>query len=94
MASQRARHIQVSSPADCDRLKALLDQGADFADLAAAHSVCSTATQGGELGCFKPGFLPEVVTTALANAQVGELVGPLQSPWGFHLLEVTEREAS
>lgn len=91
MATQRARHIQLSSYTDCERLKKLLDGGADFVELAAIYSQCSTATQGGELGCFPVSFLPKVIATALAAAPVGELTGPIESPWGYHLLEVTER---
>lgn len=91
MATQRARHIQLSSYVDCERLKKLLEEGADFVELAAIYSQCSTATQGGELGCFSASFLPQVIATALAAAPVGELIGPVESPWGYHLLEVTER---
>ena len=91
MSTQRARHIQLSSYADCERLKTLLAEGADFVELAATFSECSTATQGGELGCFPASFLPQVIANALAAAPVGELTGPIESPWGYHLLEVTER---
>ena len=91
MATQRARHIQLSSYADGERLKQLLEDGADFVELAATFSQCSTATQGGELGCFPATFLPKIISEALAVAEVGKLIGPIESPWGYHLLEVTER---
>lgn len=93
MATQRARHIQLASYADGERLKQLLDDGADFVELAATFSQCSTATQGGELGCFPATFLPRVIADALADAEVGKLIGPIASPWGYHLLQVTERNA-
>ena len=93
MSTQRARHIQLSSYADCERLKKLLAEGADFVELAATFSQCSTATQGGELGCFPATFLPKVISDALAIAEVGQLIGPIESPWGYHLLEVTERNS-
>jgi peptidyl-prolyl cis-trans isomerase SurA len=69
----------------------LIHGGADFAELARAHSADLSAAKGGELGWIYPGdTVPEFerAMNALAAGQVSE---PVRSPFGWHLIKVHER---
>lgn len=50
MAKATARHILVSSAEKCNELKAQIEGGADFAEIAKANSSCPSSRQGGDLG--------------------------------------------
>lgn len=66
--------------------------GADFAEVAARESSDEvTAALGGDLGVFARGRMVPVFDTAVFEGLVGELGEPLQSSFGFHLIEVLER---
>ena len=92
MAKVTARHILVANEEECNTLKAQIEGGADFAELAKEHSSCSSAQQGGELGEFGPGQMVAEFDEVVFSAEVGEVQGPVQTQFGYHLLEVTSRE--
>ena len=50
MSRARARHILVDTSEACQQLKDEIQGGADFADLARAHSSCPSGSRGGDLG--------------------------------------------
>ncbi len=98
----RARHIlikvnQIVSPSEARRklveLKQRLDnQAAKFEDLARLYSNDGSASKGGDLGWIYPGdTVPEFerAMNALGPGQVSE---PIESPFGYHLIEVLERK--
>ncbi|MCH8923235.1 MAG: peptidylprolyl isomerase, partial [Planctomycetes bacterium] len=91
MAKATARHILVANEEECNVLKAKIDLGADFADLAKEHSTCSSAQQGGDLGEFGPGQMVPEFDEVVFSAEVGKIQGPVQTKFGYHLLEVTSR---
>ena len=91
MARASARHILVDSEADCEKLKTEIEGGADFAEIAAAHSKCPSGRRGGELGEFGPGQMVPEFDQVVFSADVGTLQGPVKTQFGFHLLEVTSR---
>jgi len=72
-------------------IKKEIDSGADFAQLAREYSDDSTAKQGGDLGWFKRGkMLPDMEAVAF-SLKPGEIGGPIRTPFGLHLIKVTER---
>ena len=98
-----ARHILLLVPDGADatqeaekralatKLLAELTAGRDFAAAAREHSEGPSRVRGGDLGTFKPGSLdPEFERAALAAA-VGEVVGPVRTRFGFHLIQVVRR---
>ncbi|WP_373071580.1 peptidylprolyl isomerase [Sulfurimonas sp.] len=92
MAYAEARHILVPTEEECNALKAEIEAGADFADIAAQKSECPSGRNGGALGRFSPGqMVPEFDEAVFRGGDVGELQGPIQTQFGFHLLEVTAR---
>lgn len=87
----RAAHILVDSQEQAQALKAELDAGADFAALAGEHGTDGTATRGGDLGWFvREQMVPQFAEAAFAM-QPGEISGPVQSPFGWHLIKLDER---
>ncbi len=68
-----------------------LRAGANFAQLAIAHSQGPEALQGGDLGWKTTGELPELFLAALEKLKPGEVSEPLRGPNGFHILRLNER---
>ncbi|MEW1658862.1 MULTISPECIES: peptidylprolyl isomerase [unclassified Streptomyces] len=93
MAKATARHILVPSEDKAAELKAQIEAGADFGELAKQHSTCPSGRQGGDLGSFGPGQMVKEFDTVVFSAPVGTVQGPVKTQFGFHLLEVTSREA-
>jgi len=92
MAKASARHILVDDEAVCNELKAKIAGGEDFATLAKAHSACPSGRDGGNLGSFGPGQMVPEFDKVVFSAPVNEAQGPVKTQFGYHLLEVTERE--
>jgi peptidyl-prolyl cis-trans isomerase C len=91
MPTASARHILVKSEEDCTRLKTEIEGGADFAKLAERHSLCPSGKNGGELGEFGPGQMVPEFDRVVFSAEVGVVEGPVQTQFGYHLIEVTNR---
>jgi peptidyl-prolyl cis-trans isomerase C len=87
----RARHILVSSEDACTALKTQIEGGADFADLAAQHSTCPSGKSGGDLGEFSPGQMVREFDDVVFNNDVGQVHGPVKTQFGYHLIEIVER---
>ena len=65
MARATARHILVSTEAKCNELKAAIEGGADFAEVAKENSSCPSSRQGGDLGSFGPGQMVKEFDTVV-----------------------------
>ncbi|MBD1602293.1 peptidylprolyl isomerase [Pseudomonas typographi] len=91
MAQATARHILVASEAQCNELKTQIEGGADFAELAKAHSSCPSSRQGGDLGTFGPGQMVKAFDEVVFSAPVNTVQGPVKTQFGY-LLEVTSRK--
>ena len=91
MASASARHILVDSEEQCLALKQEIENGRDFADVAQEHSKCPSGRQGGELGTFGPGQMVPEFDKVVFNGELNQVHGPVQTQFGYHLLEVTSR---
>ena len=93
MGQASARHILVSSEDECNNLKQQIVDGADFADLASAHSQCPSGKQGGDLGSFSPGQMVPEFDTVVFSGALGEVHGPVKTQFGYHLIEITSRDS-
>jgi peptidyl-prolyl cis-trans isomerase SurA len=96
----RARHILIKTnelvpEAEARRrlvsLKERLDNKASFAELARQHSEDSSNVRGGELGWLSPGDTVPEFERAMNALQPGQISAPVQTPFGWHLIEVLER---
>ena len=86
-----AAHILVDSEEKANELKAQLDGGAVFADLAKANSTdTGSGANGGDLGWFGVGTMVKPFEDAVVAAPVGTVVGPIKTDFGYHLILVSE----
>jgi len=92
MTQAAARHILVSSVEACNDLKTQIENGASFEELAKEHSSCPSGAKGGDLGVFGRGQMVKEFDEVVFSAPVGEVQGPVETQFGFHLVEVTSRE--
>lgn len=72
-------------------LRERMVHGGKFAELAKLFSQDGSATKGGDLGWIYPGDTVPDFERAMNLLPVGEISQPVQSPFGFHLIEVLER---
>jgi peptidyl-prolyl cis-trans isomerase C len=85
-------HILVKDEAEAKDVMKALAGGADFATLAAAKSLDSNSKiKGGELGWFSKKDMGGPLGAAAFAAEVGKPAGPIQSPYGYHVILVTEK---
>ncbi|MBN2023298.1 MAG: peptidylprolyl isomerase [Pirellulales bacterium] len=93
MARARARHILVETKEACEELKAQIENGADFAEMARRHSQCPSSREGGDLGEFSQGqMVPEFDRVVFCD-ELGKVHGPIRTQFGYHLLEILSRTA-
>lgn len=91
MARASARHILVATKEACEDLKTKIEAGADFAVCARENSLCPSKNQGGSLGEFGPGQMVKEFDEVVFSGEIGKVLGPVQTQFGYHLLEVTSR---
>lgn len=86
-----AAHILVADEAKAKELQTQLEGGADFAQLAKASSTdTGSGANGGDLGWFGAGMMVKPFEEAVIAAEVGKVVGPVKTDFGFHLILVKE----
>ncbi|MDH5749445.1 MAG: peptidylprolyl isomerase [Rhodospirillales bacterium] len=72
-----------------EAIKAELDGGADFADLASEHSECPSGQSGGSLGEFARNMMVKEFEDAAFALGVGETSDIVETDFGFHLIQRT-----
>ncbi len=92
MPRAAARHILVQTESECQNLIGQIKGGADFGSLAAEHSQCPSGKSGGALGEFGPGQMVREFDHVVFNDEMGKVHGPVQTQFGFHLIEITSRD--
>jgi len=90
----RARHILLASLEDAQGVKAELDAGADFEDMAREKSTGPSGPSGGDLGFFSRGQMVSEFEDAVFALEVGEVSDPVQTQFGWHIIKLEERRQS
>src|ERR1700755_446848 len=86
-----ARHILVETEDEAKAVKAELEKGADFAELAKKKSKDPGAADGGDLGFFThEQMVPEFSAVAFA-LEPGKISDPVKSQFGWHIIKVEEK---
>ncbi|AZY51623.1 peptidylprolyl isomerase [Bordetella avium] len=96
-----ARHILIKTSAvmsdqqarqRLEQVRQRLESGsAKFEDMARQYSQDATAPQGGDLGWVNPGEMVPSFEAAMNSLKPGEISQPIESPFGWHLVQVLER---
>ena len=88
-----ASHILVADEKTAKDIKAKLDKGADFAELAKEFSTdTGTKENGGELNYFPKGQMDPAFEEAAFAAKVGTITDPVKSSYGYHIIKVTGKK--
>lgn len=86
-----ARHILVEDEETATSIKEELEAGGDFAELAEEHSTDGSAANGGNLDWFGVGQMVPAFEEAAYNLEVDEISEPVQSEFGYHIIQVTDK---
>jgi peptidyl-prolyl cis-trans isomerase SurA len=102
ITTTKVRHILIKTNELIDdaearkrlfELKKRISDGDDFATLARSHSDDKgSALKGGDLGWVEPGSLVKPFEEAMNRLKVNELSDPVQSQFGWHLIQVLDRK--
>ncbi|MDQ2991564.1 MAG: peptidylprolyl isomerase [Candidatus Eremiobacteraeota bacterium] len=89
----RARHILVPDMATAQKVEAALKGGAKFEDLAKQYSTDpGSKDKGGELGFFRRGQMVKPFEAVAFTAPINAISAPVKSPFGYHIIQVEERQ--
>ena len=88
-ARSTATRSQQEAQQQIAGLKAQLDGGADFADLARQHSDCPSGQKGGDLGPFGRGQMVGPFEEATFSMPVGGTSGIVETDFGYHIIRRT-----
>ena len=92
-ATRSIRHILVDTEEEADEVVDELEDGADFGELAGEVSQDpGSAPHGGEYDHQPRGQYVEEFDDAVWESEIGELVGPVETQFGFHVIEVLEEQ--
>jgi peptidyl-prolyl cis-trans isomerase C len=86
----RASHILVSEQAKAQDLRAQIEAGAEFAELAREHGTDGTRNTGGDLGYFTREVMVAPFADAAFAMEIGEVSQPVQTQFGWHLIKLTD----
>ena len=101
-AEYRLGHILIGFPSDpsdddiaaarsrADKVLSLLNSGSDFAKIAIASSSGSEALEGGDMGWLNINAMPTLFAEAIQGKDKDDIVGPIRSGAGFHILKVLD----
>jgi peptidyl-prolyl cis-trans isomerase C len=92
-AQRCVRHILFTKDQKekAEEVKQQLEDGGDFAELAKENSEDpGSAENGGDLGCLGKGETVPEFEQAAFGAEQGEIVGPVQTEFGYHVLQITD----
>ncbi|MHB8773451.1 MAG: peptidylprolyl isomerase [Syntrophales bacterium] len=88
----RAAQIVVRDREKAEALLKRLKAGEEFDKVAREASIAPEAAKGGDLGFFEREVMPEAIDRLVFSLAVGKLSDVVQSPYGFHIFKVLDRD--
>ncbi|QPJ66047.1 MAG: hypothetical protein G3M78_11840 [Candidatus Nitrohelix vancouverensis] len=92
MIKVRISQIFSHAAEDVVAAKKELDTGASFEDMVQKYSTCPSKSQQGDLGWMPEGNAESLLGSKVSEDQKGEILGPIHSPYGYHILKVSDLE--
>ncbi|WP_170326174.1 peptidylprolyl isomerase [Ruegeria arenilitoris] len=89
-----ASHILVETEEKAKEIKAQLDDGADFAEMAKEHSTGPSGPNGGELGWFGSGQMVPAFEAAVIGLEKGQVSEPVKTQFGWHVVTLNDKRKS
>jgi parvulin-like peptidyl-prolyl isomerase len=86
----RASHILVKTESEAQNLCNQIKTGANFGELAKAHSECPSKRKGGDLGYFGKGMMVKEFENAAFGMKRGQVSDPVKTQFGYHIIMVTD----
>lgn len=90
----RAAHILVETEEEARAIKADLDNGADFTEMAKEKSTGPSGPGGGDLGWFGPGAMVPEFETAVVALDPGQVSDPVKTQFGWHVILLSDKRQS
>ncbi len=88
-----AKHILTDSEEKCnDILRAVTNGEKTFEEAAKEFSTCPSKARGGDLGEFGKGQMVKEFEEAAFAAEIGHVVGPVKTQFGYHLIKVEKKQ--
>ena len=88
-----AKHILTDSEEKCNQiLESIVSGEKVFEDAAKEFSTCPSGQRGGDLGEFGKGQMVKEFEDAAFAAEIGHVVGPVKTQFGYHLIKVEEKK--
>jgi len=89
----KASHLLVKTEAEAEKVLARLKKGEKFEAIAKEVSIDKpSAAHGGDLGYFSRGQMVPEFERAAMGLKVGEISNPVKTPFGFHIIKVTDKK--
>lgn len=88
----RASHILVKTEQEATSIQKRIADGEDFATVAKRFSKCPSGKNGGDLGWFGKGMMVPEFEKIAFEEEVGKVVGPVKTQFGFHVIKVTGKK--
>ncbi|NLK24977.1 MAG: peptidylprolyl isomerase [Euryarchaeota archaeon] len=85
-----AAHILVKEKDKAFELLARIKSGEKFETIAKEYSQCPSKSRGGDLGTFGKGQMVKKFEDAAFGGKKGEVVGPVKTEFGYHLIKIID----
>lgn len=94
-ATVSAKHILTETEEKCSSVLESITSGEKtFEDAAKEFSTCPSGAKGGDLGEFGQGQMVKEFEDAAFSAEIGHVVGPVKTQFGYHLIKVEDKKDS
>ncbi|MCL1965941.1 MAG: peptidylprolyl isomerase [Candidatus Bathyarchaeota archaeon] len=80
-------HILVKTLTEAQALKARIDRGENFSEIAKQASLCPSGKKGGDLGTFGRGQMVKPFEVAAFQLEKGQISDPVKTEFGYHIIK-------
>ena len=85
-----ASHILVKTEEEAREISYDVTHGKNFEEVAKERSLCPSGKKGGNLGWFGRNQMVKEFEDACFNAKKGDIIGPVKTQFGYHVIKVDD----